>query len=360
MDKIEELLSLPGKGGKTFASMQKLDALLGHPHRNFRSIHVGGTNGKGSTSLKIARTLQAASYRVGLYTSPHLFDVRERIQIDQELISRRELEEGFSLIASLMDIKSLSFFDVLTSIAFLYFAKKQVDWAVVEVGLGGSIDPTNVLDPEIAIITSIGWDHAEILGDTLEKIAREKGGIAKPGVPLFVGPSAAPFFPKAKSSPSFPLYDLENRALAKMVLEHLGIPPSCIEVGTSQRPECRFQVEGDWIYDVAHNEQGIERLLQALSVHHPGEKFHFLVGFGKAKEWKACIEKMIPYAKSILPLEVKKDRLVSSREIEGFLAGKVATKRGSGRVVVTGSFYIMAAAREIQRKEGALSLLIHE
>jgi dihydrofolate synthase / folylpolyglutamate synthase len=166
---------------------------LGTPHERFRSVHVAGTNGKGTVCALIERVLREAGYRTGLYTSPHLVDFRERIRVNGRWVDEDWLERALDRIEALPEGKDRTFFEVATALGFLYFAEQEVDIAVVEVGLGGRLDSTNVIAPEVSVITSIGLDHTEILGDTLEAIAREKAGIVKPGVPVVVGdvPGAA-------------------------------------------------------------------------------------------------------------------------------------------------------------------------
>lgn len=166
-------------------TMEALDGMLGHPHRRFRSIHVAGTNGKGSTSHMLAAALQK-NYKVGLYTSPHLVDFRERIKVNGEMVPQ-EFVYGF-----LMEYKErfvelgASFFEITTALAFAWFAASGVDVAVIECGLGGRLDSTNIITPALSLITNIGLDHCEHLGFTLEEVAREKAGIIKPGVPVVV------------------------------------------------------------------------------------------------------------------------------------------------------------------------------
>ena len=162
-------------------------AALGHPERRFRAVHVAGTNGKGSTCALIERVLREAGHRTGLFTSPHLVDFRERIRVDGRWADEAWLFEKLEHIQSLPEGKDRTFFEVVTALGFLYFAEQGVEWAVIEVGLGGRLDTTNVITPDVSVITSIGLDHTEILGDTLEKIAVEKAGIIKPGVPVVVG-----------------------------------------------------------------------------------------------------------------------------------------------------------------------------
>lgn len=160
---------------------------LDDPHKKFKSVHIGGTNGKGSTSHMLAAILQTAGYKTGLYTSPHLKDFRERIKVNGEMISEEFVIEFTRKVMSSIDEISPSFFEITVAMAFDYFAQEKVDIAVIEVGLGGRLDSTNILLPEVAVITNIGYDHMNILGDTLELIAKEKAGIIKPMIPVVIG-----------------------------------------------------------------------------------------------------------------------------------------------------------------------------
>lgn len=165
---------------------------LGHPHRAYPTLHIAGTKGKGSVSAMLAAIARAGGLKVGLYTSPHLHTYRERIQINGDPMPRRDLaalvEEMRPVVES---IPGLTVFEVTTALGFLYFARQQVDVGVIEVGLGGRLDATNVVNPEVSIITSLSLDHTYILGDTIEQIAFEKGGIIKPGVPVVSAPQQA-------------------------------------------------------------------------------------------------------------------------------------------------------------------------
>ncbi len=165
----------------------EMDERMGHPHKNFRSIHVAGTNGKGSVCHMTAAVLQRAGYKVGLYTSPHLADFRERIRVNGEMISQREVVEFTERHMELFEELKPSFFEMTVAMAFDHFSRHRVDVAVIETGMGGRLDSTNIIQPELSVITNIGFDHTEFLGDTLEKIAMEKAGIIKEGVPLVVG-----------------------------------------------------------------------------------------------------------------------------------------------------------------------------
>ena len=160
---------------------------LGHPEQRFRSIHVAGTNGKGSVSHFLASILMQAGYKVGLYTSPHLVDFRERIRINGEMIPREEVSRFVEIHKDFMQTLGLSFFEMTVGLAFDYFATQQVDIAVVEVGMGGRLDSTNVITPLISVITNIVFDHNQFLCNTIPKIAGEKAGIIKRGFHVVIG-----------------------------------------------------------------------------------------------------------------------------------------------------------------------------
>ncbi len=159
---------------------------LGEPQSRFASLHIAGTNGKGSTSNMLAAILQVAGYKTGLYTSPHLKDFRERIRIDGQMMPQQAVVDFVNLHKTIIEPISPSFFEVTVAMCFDFFARQQVDWAVIETGLGGRLDSTNVIVPRLSIVTNISWDHADMLGDTLEKIAFEKAGIIKAGVPVLI------------------------------------------------------------------------------------------------------------------------------------------------------------------------------
>ena len=172
---------------KDITNTAKFCAILGNPHQKFKSIHVGGTNGKGSTSHMLAAILQTAGYKTGLYTSPHLKDFRERIKVNGEMISEGEVIEFVADQRKNIEEISPSFFEVTVAMAFNHFANEKVDIAVIEVGLGGRLDSTNIISPELSVITNIGFDHMQILGDTLDQIAFEKAGIIKKHTPVVIG-----------------------------------------------------------------------------------------------------------------------------------------------------------------------------
>lgn len=172
---------------KGLSNTHILDQHFGHPHRSYRTIHVAGTNGKGSVSHTLAAILQSQGYRVGLYTSPHLVDFRERIRVNGVPISQERVIDFVVQERSFFEPLHPSFFELTTALAFRYFQEQKVDIAVIEVGLGGRLDCTNIISPILSVITNISKDHTQFLGDTLEKIASEKAGIIKGGIPVVIG-----------------------------------------------------------------------------------------------------------------------------------------------------------------------------
>lgn len=212
-----------------------LDAVFNHPHRAYKTIHVAGTNGKGSTSHLLASVLQCAGYKVGLYTSPHLRDFRERIRVNGTMISEQAVVAFVEAHQTLVEELQPSFFEITTALAFRYFAQQQVDVAVIEVGLGGRLDCTNIIAPELAIITNISLDHTDLLGDTLEKIAAEKAGIIKPYTPVVIGetqPESAPIFRNVAHAQNAPILFADTQLVGKML-------PTCALKGIYQAKNCR-------------------------------------------------------------------------------------------------------------------------
>ncbi|MFL1895689.1 bifunctional folylpolyglutamate synthase/dihydrofolate synthase [Aquimarina sp. 2-A2] len=186
---------------------------LGDPQTTFKSVHVAGTNGKGSTSHMLASVMQEAGYKVGLYTSPHLKDYRERIKINGEMISEDFVVDFFKRHKSYFESKALSFFEMTVGLAFQYFSDQKVDIAIIETGLGGRLDSTNIVKPEVSVITNIGLDHTQFLGTTKQAIAKEKAGIIKPYTPVVIGISTTEtkeVFETIAGNNKAPLYLAEN------------------------------------------------------------------------------------------------------------------------------------------------------
>lgn len=293
-DTLLKLYQLGQQGFKLgLENMRQMSAIFSHPENSYPTIHVAGSNGKGSVCFKVAQALQLAGKKVGLYTSPHISTFRERIQINGKMISEEDadrlLEEIFDKTSSI----PATFFELTTLLAFLYFAEQKVDVAVIETGLGGRLDATNIITPALCVITSISFDHTELLGTTLEAIAIEKRGIVKPHVPVVIGPRvpreifAQTGSPLTQVEGVFNTYDGENTAIAKKALELLQIPPQGLDV----RPPCRmeeiFGKETLLILDVAHNPDGLFFLFQSLK-----EKwrppFQVVCGLSASKDLAAC------------------------------------------------------------------------
>jgi len=193
-----------------------LDEHFGHPHRKFKTIHVAGTNGKGSCSHTLAAILQSAGYKVGLYTSPHLVDFRERIRVNGVPVSQEHVIEFVNQHRSFFEPLHPSFFELATAMAFNHFAEQQVDVAIIEVGLGGRLDCTNIIRPDLCVITNISFDHIQFLGNTLEKIAHEKAGIIKPNTPVVIGettPETKPVFLEKARQENAPIHFAEEEQL---------------------------------------------------------------------------------------------------------------------------------------------------
>lgn len=192
---------------KDLSNTLDLCAHLGNPERKFKSIHVAGTNGKGSTSHTLAAIFQSAGYKTGLYTSPHLKSFTERIRINGQEITEEAVVDFVEANQAFLDQLKPSFFEMTVGLAFWYFAKEQVDIAIIEVGMGGRLDSTNVITPELSVITNIGWDHMQFLGDSIPLIAGEKAGIIKQGIPVVISQS------QEETTPIFLLKSFENKAL---------------------------------------------------------------------------------------------------------------------------------------------------
>ena len=198
---------------------------LGNPQDQYRTIHIAGTNGKGSVSHLLAAVLQCSGHKVGLYTSPHLVDFRERIRVNGEMIEEQYVVDFVENHKNLFDEIEPSFFEATMAMAFEYFKDKEVDVAVIEVGLGGRLDSTNIIHPELSVITNISFDHMEFLGDTLEKIAGEKAGIIKKNVPVVIGETVSetgPVFESKAKNENAPIYFAEENIRVEFLEYHNG------------------------------------------------------------------------------------------------------------------------------------------
>ncbi len=220
-----------------------LDEHFNHPHTHYKTIHIAGTNGKGSCAHTIAAVLQAAGYRTGLYTSPHLVDFRERIRVNGEMIPKQEVIDFVENERAFFEPLYPSFFELTTALAFAWFAKQKVDIAVIEVGLGGRLDCTNIISPILSVITNISFDHTQFLGNTLREIAREKAGIIKSGTPVVIGETVKetrPVFEETATSKHAPIIFAEENPIVESVCHkydgmdittNIGIAPLHYELG---------------------------------------------------------------------------------------------------------------------------------
>ena len=242
-----------------------LDQLFGHPHRNYRIIHVAGTNGKGSVSHMLAAMLQLSGFRVGLFTSPHFVDFRERIRVNGQMISQDEVVQFVETFLKMGYPGTPSFFEITSTMAFNYFADQHVDFAVIETGLGGRLDSTNIVTPILSVITNVSFDHTEFLGNTLSEIAAEKAGIIKPGVPVVIGEA-----------------DQETRPVFEKTAIHVGAPiifaqdtPEVIEahheggkiiVNSARHGVITCELAGDYQCHNINTALAAERALEQLGV----------------------------------------------------------------------------------------------
>lgn len=225
---------------------QALDEHFGHPHRCYKTIHVAGTNGKGSCSHTLAAILQSAGCKVGLYTSPHLVDFRERIRVNGVCISEKRIVDFVEQERSFFEPLHPSFFELTTALAFKYFAEQQVDIAVIEVGLGGRLDCTNIITPLLSVITNISFDHTRFLGNTLAKIAGEKAGIIKKGVPMVIGETTAetrPVFAARAREVGAPIRFAED---APVVRSSVALPDGGREYRLSDGRTVCGELSGDY------------------------------------------------------------------------------------------------------------------
>lgn len=355
---------------------------LGNPHQQFKSIHIAGTNGKGSVSHMLAAIFQSAGYKTGLYTSPHLKDFRERIKVDGKMISEEFVVDFTKNINSLIEKLNPSFFEITVAMAFDYFAKGKVDIAIIETGMGGRLDSTNIITPELSVITNIGFDHMQFLGNTIEKIAYEKAGIIKSGIPVVVGEVTDQTLPvfeitaKKKeadliiATDEFEIKDkhweydqfhliVAEKKTDKIKKYQLDLPgiyqsknlltvlASCRQLKEKGWKLTHFHLQkglqnvkkltglfGRWeiintipmlVLDVAHNTEGIKQLLQQIEVT-PHKKLHLIIGMAKDKEHGEVL-KMLPknanyyFTKAEIPRALPEEEL-AEKALQYQLKGK--------------------------------------
>jgi len=313
---------------------------LGNPHKKLQCIHIAGTNGKGSTSHMLAAILQSAGYKTGLYTSPHLKDFRERIRVSGEMIKEEFVVDFVERIKPLIVSIEPSFFEITVAMAFDYFVQEKTDIAIIEVGLGGRLDSTNIITPLLSVITNIGWDHMNMLGNSIEKIAFEKAGIIKPSIPVVIGetrPETKPVFAAKAQEQKAPvviatdilyvadwheqpwvlqatiankkndertmyeldlqgIYQLKNiltvlASIRELQKQGWRIPETAIQKGLRHTKKLTG-LHGRWeivqrepllVLDVAHNEDGIKQIAEQLEIT-DHDQLHIIIGLVKDKE----------------------------------------------------------------------------
>lgn len=354
---MQQLPMYQKKGQKAYKPglerMYALSQYLGAPEETFPSIHIAGTNGKGSTAHLMAAVLQSAGFRVGLYTSPHLVDFRERIKINGKLISKSFTVEWVEKHRKFLEVNGFSFFEMTVGLAFDYFAATHVDIAVIEVGLGGRLDATNIIHPLLSVVTNIGMDHTHILGPTLPEIAREKAGIIKPEVPVVIGqtqPEIQALFREialkqqapicfADQFPKYPwetdlggpyqMYNLQTAAIALAQLPKDFQPTqSQIDQGFRQvQPLTQFQ--GRWqlvkehprvIADVSHNKEGLALAIKGLEKQSYGI-LHLVLGFVQEKNIAELLE-LFPSNAQFYFCEPQIDRAFSVKNLRSMNHGE--------------------------------------
>ncbi len=333
---------------------------LESPQDKYHTVHVAGTNGKGSTTGFIAGILQQSGYGVGILTSPHLADYRERIRVNGKKITPGAVAEFITKYRKLILDTGVTFFETTTALAFWYFAREKVDWAVLETGLGGRLDATNIVIPKVAVITNISLEHTNILGKSIYKIAGEKGGIIKPGVPLVTGVinngnDAARRIGEICSEKNAPVHyhrpcdfgysfsngfdflhikngafsglkakvslagrhQAENALLAVRVAEVIKSQGFHINKESVKQGLAKNYWPGRFmtvrkrptiIIDVAHNPEGFKALAETLRCRYPGRKFDFLVGMVEKKKGDKCLKMISPLARSISVAPLKTER----------------------------------------------------
>ena len=398
-------------------NIRELLERLGNPQDSFRSVHVAGTNGKGSVSAMLSRILRDAGYKTGLFTSPHLVRYNERIQVDGIQISDSEVEKYFSILEPHMDamaeeseLKRITFFEATTAMAFLYFRDMKVDYAVIEVGLGGRLDATNVITPELSVITSLSLDHTRILGDKIEKIAAEKAGIIKDGVPVVLARNeekAVEVIERIAKERSAPLtlvgrdfeiidssyslrrvkctlktpaslllelksgmggiHQIENCATAATAARMLGMDTEAIKSGLKRAKwPGRMEIVRDkplLLIDGCHNRAGAESLLETLRGEGI-EKMMFVMAFsseGRERNILTVLEPVIdrlvitaPDNPRAIPVDeavrIAEDVLKNRVRMEKADTVKDALKEIDGDACIAGSLYLVGEVMGILEK----------
>jgi dihydrofolate synthase/folylpolyglutamate synthase len=342
---------------------------LDDPQRRLKVIHVAGTNGKGSTCAMIASILKEAGFKVGLYTSPHLFKYNERIKVNGQDISDQDFNDGLQLVEKLAS-QPPTVFEALTALAFWYFAKQKVDYAVIEVGMGGRLDATNVVTPLICVITNIDLEHTAILGRTLAKIALEKAAIIKPGIPIITAetkPEALKVIKhQAEKNQSMLIqvgsqqeglhsaligeHQKTNAACAVVAVRLAGINVSkeAVVRGLDKvKWPARFQLVSQkplTIVDGAHNPAGVATLIATLKAQFPGRKFTFVLGTQSDKDSASMLSLLKPVAGRIVQTHSSHQNAANKKSVE---LGRVLQQTAGADRVITGSLFLVADALKL-------------
>lgn len=358
---------------RSLARMREILEHLGNPQQRFQAVHITGTKGKGSTSAYAESILRHLGYRTGLFTSPHLHTFRERIRVNGQLISRDELAALVSRVREKMEaVEDLGVFDRITALAFQHFADSGVEFAVVEVGLGGRLDSTNVLLPAVCAITRISMDHMHVLGDTIEKIAWEKAGIIKAGVPIFSAPQqdeagavlsaraaelAAPYrVVQPLQNDAVPLvgsHQQVNAALAWAMADNLAergliqADWAAVEQGlAATRWPGRFEMLPDaadapfpMLVDCAHNVDSVTLLLATLEQFYPGRPITFIFGANRDKELGPEMELILGYTKRVVLVQSQHPKATPLADLSARFAEIVAAAQRED----TGDVQVVAA-----------------
>lgn len=357
--------------------MRALMEMLGNPQDHFKVIHITGTKGKGSTAALCAAGLRAAGLKVGLYTSPHLLEFTERIQVNGRPISKRELVELIERVRPFLSkVPLITTFEITTSLGFLYFLTKKVDWAVVEVGLGGRLDATNIVTPQVSVVTTVSYDHTAVLGNTLTQIATEKGGIIKYAKPVVIGPqkeeSLTALLQIAKKNESHAYYvprsfqatqmtaGLEGQSFriqgefsGRKIDQQIHIPllgnhqvenaltafTSLLTIGFSDTKQiakgfskvewpCRFEIaqrDPLLIFDSAHNEDAFSRLAETIRAYLPEKKIILILGVSEDKHLNEMIDQVADLTETLIITRADHPRALTIEEISTKLGAQPFT-----------------------------------
>ena len=338
--------SYQNKGQKAYKpdlnNIQQLCKIIGNPQKSIKTIHVAGTNGKGSVCNMIYNIYKKNGYKVGLFTSPHLEDFRERIVINDEWITKDYLIQFYNHYQTLFLKIKPSFFEWTTALAFSYFKKAKTEINIIETGLGGRLDSTNIIRPELAVITSIGMDHENILGNNLKEIAKEKAGIIKENTPTLLGPEIEEFdiFESICKEKKSPLHITENidlekyNDLAKFHIKNWETAKKAVNIVTKDlvikdQPKEYISIKGRWqvlgnkprtILDIGHNKQGMNEIKKQL-FHERFHQLHIVLGFSKDKKIKEILP-LIPKADYFYLTKSKNERSLDPDILHNLLKKK--------------------------------------